>query len=208
MKKGKFGIVLCFYPIAAFSAAILHAPLICAGLAAAAAFLERDEWAARQSLQAWMLSALVFFVRTAAGWGLSEFYIPFFSRLLTITSTVLLVLVSLACVLFSILGIIRTAKGGEANIPLLSDLAYRVYGKVKAKPAPPASQYVPYNPPQPPQAPNMPCSAPPVQQPTVAPYPQSYQVPQYSPPPQQPMPIQQTAPAVNTEQRESGGTAG
>ncbi len=78
MKKGKFGIVLCFYPIAAFSAAILHAPLICAGLAAAAAFLERDEWAARQSLQAWMLSALVFFVRTAAGWGSFGVLYPIF----------------------------------------------------------------------------------------------------------------------------------
>ena len=61
MKKGKFGIVLCFYPIAAFAAVILNAPIICFALAAAAIFIERDEWAGRQTLQAWMVSALVYF---------------------------------------------------------------------------------------------------------------------------------------------------
>ena len=43
MKKGKFGIVLCFYPIAAFAAVILDSPLICLILVMAAIFLEQDE---------------------------------------------------------------------------------------------------------------------------------------------------------------------
>ena len=57
MRKGKFGIVLCFYPIAAFAAVILNSPLICAALTAAAVFLEKDEWTGRQTVQAWMASA-------------------------------------------------------------------------------------------------------------------------------------------------------
>lgn len=212
MKKGKFGIVLCFYPIAAFVAAILNAPLICAGLAAAAAFLERDEWAARQSLQAWMLSALVYFLRTAAGWGLSDLSIPVVSHLLSVTSTILLALVSLAGLFFSILGIVRTVKGGEANIPLLCDLAYRAYGKVKPRPAASAPQYVPYNPAQSQPFPgqNVPSyPASPAQpngpQPN-APFVQPYAVPQYTPP-QQPMPGQPTAPAPANEQPENNNPA-
>ena len=50
MRKGKFGIVLCFYPIAAFAAVILNSPLICAALTAVAVFLEKDEWTGRQTV--------------------------------------------------------------------------------------------------------------------------------------------------------------
>lgn len=215
MKKGKFGIVLCFYPIAAFAAAILNSPLICAGLVAVAVFLERDEWAARQSLQAWMLSAFVYFLRSAANWGLAQVTIPFISHLLSITSAVLLGLVTLAVLFFSVLGIIRTAKGGEANIPLLAELAYRAYGKVKPRPAA-STQYIPYASAQPqaqafPGQNVPPYPSTPVQpngpQPGV-PYAQPYAVPQYTPP-QQPIPGQpMSAPASAGEQQESNGSAG
>lgn len=169
MRKGKFGIVLCFYPIAAFAAVILNAPLICAALAAVAIFVERDEWAGRQTLQAWMASALVFFFERVVNWGVSIISIPFFSTFLSVVSTIFFVLVYLAAILFSILGIIRVMKDQEANVPFFSELAYRIYGQRKPKPVIPPMQYqAPYTP-QP-------------QAPAQGQYPPQYAPPQYTPP--------------------------
>lgn len=177
MRKGKFGIVLCFYPIAAFAAVILNSPLIALVITAAAVFIEKDEWAGRQTLQAWMASVLVYFVDTVLGRAVDLIHIPFISNLLSVAFTVLSVLVYLAAVVLSILAIIRVRKDEEANFPLLSELAYRIYGQSKPKPAaPPVPQYTaPYGVPQQP-----------VGQPYQPqnPYPQAQQpqVPQYTPP--------------------------
>ena len=98
MQKGKFGIVLCFYPIAAFAAVILNSPLIAAALAALAVFVERDEWAGRQTLQAWMLSALVWFFDKAVRLVTARMDIPVVSIMLEVASTVLFVVVYLAAI--------------------------------------------------------------------------------------------------------------
>lgn len=171
MRKGKFGIVLCFYPIAAFAAVILNSPLICLALTAAAVFIERDEWAGRQTLQAWMASMLVFFFDKVVDWGAGIIRLPFLSGLLSVIYTVIFVVVYLAAIIFSILGIIRVMKDQEANVPFLSEFAYRVYGKRKPKPVapPPVPQYQPYPPQQVPQQPQNPI-------------PGQYQPPQYAPP--------------------------
>lgn len=179
MKKGKFGIVLCFYPIAAFAAVILNCPLVCLLITAAAIFLERDEWVGRQTLQAEMAAVIVFFFDKVIRWSADRLPIPFLADFLSVVSTIFFVLVYLAAILFSILGIIRVMKDQEANIPLLSELAYRIYGKRRPKPvAPPVQQYqVPYGMPQQPQEQQYapPPPFPPAQQPPYAP-------PQYNPP--------------------------
>lgn len=208
MKKGKFGIVLCFYPIAAFAAVILNSPLICAILAAAAIFLEQDEWTGRQSLQAWMAGALVYFFDSVVKWGLSLFRIPFLSTVLSVVSTILCVVVYLAAIIFSILGIVRVSKGEEANIPLLSSLAYRAYGKVRPKPVAPAAPYTqPYAAPQPgaypypdPNGMNPPAQP---QQPYPPQYPPQNAVPQYAPP----MSAANQPPQQNGQNGQDGPTA-
>ena len=111
MKKGKFGIVLCFYPIAAFAAVILDSPLICLILVMAAIFLEQDEWAGRQTLQAWMASAVVFFFDQAVSL-INMVHIPYISAFLSVIATIAFVLVYLAAIVFSVLGIIRVRKDG------------------------------------------------------------------------------------------------
>ena len=174
MKKGKFGIVLCFYPIAAFAAVILDSPLICLILVMAAIFLEQDEWAGRQTLQAWMASAVVFFFDQAVSL-VNIVHIPYISAFLSVIATIAFVLVYLAAIVFSVLGIIRVRKDGEAGFPLFSELAYRIYGKCKPKPvAPPVQQYpmpygVPQQPMQPPQQPYPPQNAYPAAPPQYAP---------------------------------------
>lgn len=195
MQKGKFGIILCFYPIAAFTAVILNLPLIAAAMAAVAIFIEKNEWAARQSLQAWMASVLVFFVEKVARLMSSNFSIPVISTFLSVVSTVVFVVVYLAAILFSVLAIIRVMRGGEANLPILTELAYRLYGKSKPKSLPTAAQYPPpYNthPGQPVYPNPAPPQAPPYSQPNlVQPQPMPYQ-----PVPQQPQPPQNTPPAA------------
>ena len=146
MKKGKFGIVLCFYPIAAFAAVILDSPLICLLFAMAAIFLEKDEWAGRQTLQAWMLSVVVFFFNQAVSL-VSLVHIPYISAFLSVIATIAFVLVYLAAIVLSLLGLLRVRKEEEANLPLFSELAYHIYGKSKPKPvAPPVQQQYPVAP--------------------------------------------------------------
>lgn len=184
MKKGKFGIVLCFYPIAAFAAVILNFPLFCLALAAAAVFLERDEWAGRQTLQAVMASFLVSFFEHAQTVFADSIFIPVVSTVLSVVSTVVFVLLYLAAIIFSILGMIRTGKGEEANFPVFSDLAFRIYGKLKPKPVR-VPQYA-YDPHQPYGAPMPPQMPPQAQQPFQGAYPAQNQ-PQGYPNPVQPV---------------------
>ena len=208
MKKGKFGILLCFYPIAAFAAVILNSVLIAAALAAAAVFIEKDEWTGRQTLQACMAAVIVSFFRglSLAADGLP--YIPVLSSVFSAAAGILSFLVYLAAIVLSILCILRVAKDEEANFPLLSSLAYRVYGKVRPKPAPVQYTYQPVQQPgaYPYPAPN---GDPAPQQPYApAGYPQQNgQAPQYAPPmnpaqqpvPPAPQPVQppQTPPPAN-----------
>ncbi|NBJ90891.1 hypothetical protein [Acutalibacter sp. 1XD8-36] len=184
MRKGKFGIVLCFYPIAAFAAVILNSPLICAALTAVAVFLEKDDWTGRQTVQAWMASAVVYFVSHMAAW-LDMIYIPYISGFLSLVSSVIFVLIYIAAIIFSVLSIIRVRKDEEANFPLLSELAYRIYGQRKPKPVVPPMQYPsPYSMPQMPQQPS-PAAAQAPQQPypPQGAYPASpAPAPQYTPP--------------------------
>ena len=134
MKKGKFGIVLCFYPILAFAAVILQAFWLCALVLAVAVFLEKDEWTGRQTLQAGFLAAVVWFFSNAFRTLASLVPIPFLSDIVRTVATVLSVIVYLGGLVLSILAITRVMKEQEADLPLLSDLAHRVYGKRPAKP--------------------------------------------------------------------------
>ncbi len=159
MRKGKFGIVLYAYPLAAFAAVILKAPWLCTVLLAAAIFVEQDEWASRQTLQAWFLSLIVSFFNDILRNVVSWFSIPFFSNAFSVAATVLSVIVYLGAIILSILAITRVMKEQEADIPLFCELSYKIYGKNRPKPinyAPPFSappQQPPYTPPQQPVQP-------------------------------------------------------
>lgn len=144
MKKGRFGLVLCFYPIAAFVGVILKQPLLCCALLALAVFVERDQWTSRQTLQAALLSALVLLFDKIVPWVSSLFSpIPYLSSATAFVATLLGVLVYAAAVVFSILGILRVMKEQEANLPLFSELAYQAFGQQKPKPVPAWQQYPP-----------------------------------------------------------------
>lgn len=171
MRKGTFGVVLCLYPILAFAGVILNWPLLCAVCFAFALLVEKDEWAGRQTLQALGLSLIVYGARHLASWGLE--LLPDLSGLHDLAGTALGIfvnLVYLAAIVCSVVAILRVGKDQEADLPGLSELAYRAWGKRKPRPFPTN----PYQPPQPGQPqPGQP-------QPGQPPY---YGGPQQTPPP-------------------------
>ena len=134
MKKGKFGIVLCFYPIVAFAAVILQAFWLCALALAVAVFFEKDEWSGRQTLQAGCLAVIVWCFKMLSDRLSVLIFVPILSEIVRAAAAVLFVLVYLCAIVLSVLAILRVMKEQEAGLPLLSDLAHRVYGQKPAKP--------------------------------------------------------------------------
>lgn len=183
MRKGRFGIVLCLYPILAFACVIVDQPILCALVFGFALFAERDEWASRQSLQALILCAATELLRSVLLYVVDFFpnYVSAFYYL-TILLNVVSGVIYLVAIVFSILAILRVMKDREADLPLLSDLALRAFGKRKPRPVPPMpGQFVP---PYPQQGPGQPVP-PPYQQ--GQPFPQQGQPPFQQAPPVPPV---------------------
>lgn len=156
MRKGRFGVVLCLYPILAFACVILNQPLLCVLLFGFALGAERDEWAGRQTLQAVGLSLISTAVRQLVLRAVE--FLPSHAglfRALTVVLGVLSNLIYLAAIVCAIVAIVRVCRDREADLPGLSELAYRAYGKRKPRPfpgqvPPPYGGQPPY-PPYPPQ---------------------------------------------------------
>lgn len=142
MEKGKFGIRFAFYGVAAFALAIFGNYTALLLLAAAAIFVEKDEWASRQVIQALCLYTLPYLVNAAFdvlgffnwfGWSSNDIIYGIyrgFSRVESIVSFI----VNIAVILFAFMGIMKNAKGQEAGIPGAEKFAQWVYGKVAPKP--------------------------------------------------------------------------
>ena len=194
MRKGKLGVVVCLYPILGFVCVILNQPLLCALILGFVLVAERDEWAGRQTLQALGLSAItavVVHVLHYIGSLFPSYYSGFFA-FLSGAFSVLSMLVYLAAILISIMAIVRLSRDREADLPGLSGLAYRAYGKQKPRPMP--GQYPPPYGVQPPYAH-------PYQQPGQ-PYPP--QPGPYQQPPQAPQQPQPPVPPQNGPQQPGG----
>ena len=140
MKKGNFGIQLCLYTILAFIMAYFGNATVLFLLAGAVIFLERDEWAGRQVIQAIGL----YFARTLINifWNFinSGFHsiLSFFSGISQITKiwnmgdTIVDFIVAALMLVFCIVGILNNMKGKDANIIGVSKLADWAYGTVNA----------------------------------------------------------------------------
>lgn len=136
MKQGKFGLRLAFYAILAFVLALLNQPLLCGLLLGFVLLAEGDQWAARQVLQGFMLSLVVFFFMDIAFTftGLIPFRFGFLFDFITGAQRVVSLLAYAASVVFAILGIVRVSRDQEANLPFFSNLAYRAFGQKKPQP--------------------------------------------------------------------------
>lgn len=133
MRKGKFGICLCFYGILAFILAILGQSLLGALLLVFVLVAEKDEWAAKQTMQAFFLalfSAAVSFVLNL----LNTFAFTYFAAAsYSIFEGWVVKIVDIAVLVFAIIGIVKNAKDQDAGIPVFSSLADKIYGHFAPK---------------------------------------------------------------------------
>lgn len=136
MRKGRLGVVLWLYPVAAFVAVIARAPWVCAAILAFTLAFEQDEWAVRQCIQALGLSLVTKFAMAAVTWVASLFAIPFISGFFAAAGGIVSALIYLAALIASLLAILRVIKDQEADLMPFSELAYRVYGKTRPRPLP------------------------------------------------------------------------
>lgn len=169
MKKGKFGVCLWFYAVLAFVLAFLGQVLLGALLLGFVVATEKDEWLTRQTIEALCLSIFASVVSSVLSIINRVFsYIPLVGSAVSDVFSWLNWLVSIAVLVFVIIGIVQTAKGKDASIPVFSSIACKAVGLIKQKPVYQQPQY---------------------QQPMNGQYPQqpaNGQYPQYQPPMNQP----------------------
>lgn len=159
MKQGKFGLCLAFYAVLAFVLALLKQPLLCGLLLGFVLLAEGDRWAVRQVLQGFILSLVsTFFLETT--YTLVSILVPhsfgFFYDFVYGVLRVVSVLVYAGLLVLCVMAILRVCRDQDANIPLLSSLAYRAFGEQKPRPVKqqpvfpqaPYGQPVPYPPQQ------------------------------------------------------------
>lgn len=179
MEKGKLGIRMSFYAVAAFVLAALGYSTGWFLLAGVVLVVEKDEWASRQVIQSGCLMVLssiisvIFDVFGFIDWTSWASYDSILYKIFKIWShfqDIVFWGVGIVVYIFAFLAIMKVAKGKEAGVPLADKFANWAYGKVveKVKPVAPVAPAQPAAPAQPvaqPVAPAQPVMA----QPAAAP---------------------------------------
>lgn len=136
MEKGKFGIRMSFYAVAAFIFAILGYSTALILLAGVVIVGEKNEWAGRQVIQAVCLQ----FVSGTIGvlFGLFDFFyrIPIFGTVWGTIVSIVESVIAIVILVFAIIGLVKVAKGKEAGVPLADRFANWAYGKITVKQQP------------------------------------------------------------------------
>ncbi len=131
MEKGKFGIKMCFYTALAFVLAYLGYSTILFLIAGVVIFVEKDEWAGRQVIQAIGLCFLGTIVRTILSIFDPIARIPMLGTMWNVGTSMINSVVSIVVLVFCLVGLLNNLKGKEANIIGLSKLSDWAYGIVK-----------------------------------------------------------------------------
>ena len=139
MEKGKFGISMAFYAVLGFILAVLGYSTGLFLLAGVVIFVEKNEWASRQIIQAiclMMVSSIIAEAFTLLGcinWTSWASYGSGTYALYSAWSKFRDVVnygMDIVVFLFGLLAILKVAKGKEAGVPLASKFANWAYGKV------------------------------------------------------------------------------
>ena len=154
MEKGKFGVRLSFYAVAAFIFAILGYSTALILLAGVVIVGEKDEWAGRQVIQAICLQFVSGIISTFFGLFSFFYSIPIFGAVWGTVVGVVESIISLIILIFAIIGLVKVAKGKEAGVPLADKFANWAYGKITVRQQPVYQQ--PMQPAQPMQQPVQP----------------------------------------------------
>ena len=140
MKKGKTGILLSFYAVAAFILALFGESLAVLAITLFVLVVEKDEWTSRQCIQALGAIILENIVRKAVGlleepfawigsFSHSSDYHEFLGTLYDVL-TVITDIVEIILIILIIASAIKVSKQKEANFPIVSGLSNWAYGIV------------------------------------------------------------------------------
>lgn len=160
MRKGNLGLNLLFYPIVAFALVIAGQTMLCGVLLGLVLIVEKDEWVARQSMQAFFLS-LLFSVTDELLYRINNTISYTFNVSSMLTGgpsvsdvfSILRLILWLGIVVFAAMGISRVSKGQEANIPLVAPWSYKAFGYIQNIQTPPQAPFNGNNTPPAPPAP-------------------------------------------------------
>ena len=139
MEKGKFGVRPALYAALAFVFVLVGQSTGLFLLAGVTIFVEKDEWASRQVLQAILLVYLTSFVSICFnilgfmdwfGWASYGSFIYKISSGWTRFEAVVLWVMRILTYIFALAGLFKVAKGKEAGVPLASKFADWAYGKI------------------------------------------------------------------------------
>lgn len=133
MGKGRYGISLSFYAVAAFLLAMFGNLTLCTLLLGFVIAAERNQWLIKQVIQAWTLSLAGIILQSVISWfGQINRY----AANGNVTEIILWILswfVSVAVIILGILSAVKVSKGQEAKIPFGGKLSDWAYGLVRQK---------------------------------------------------------------------------
>lgn len=131
MRKDNFGICFSFYAVLGFVFALLGHTTLALLLLGFVIVVQKDQWLTMQVMQAFFLSIVSGIVSAVLGIFDVLYKIPALGKLVSLLFSAATSVVSLVVLLLAIVGIARTAKEKDADIPLIKDIAQKAFGLVK-----------------------------------------------------------------------------
>lgn len=142
MEKGKLGIRVAFYGVAAFVLAYLGSTTLLFLMAGVVLLAEKNEWAFRQVIQAIGLCLVGSLVRNVLGIFDFLYSIPYISSVWNVIIDIIYKAIEIVVLALAVVGVLKNMKGDDASLPLLSKMADWACGVV-AKQATPAKEAAP-----------------------------------------------------------------
>ena len=132
MEKGKFGIRMCFYTVLAFVLAYLGYSTVLFLLAGVVIFVERNEWAGRQVIQAVCLCLASNLINALLNIFNPLVNIPVLGSMWNVANGLIESVFSILILVFCVVGVLNNLKGKDANIILASKFADWAYGVINS----------------------------------------------------------------------------
>lgn len=131
MRKDNFGICFSFYAALGFVLALLGHTTLAFLLLGFVIVVQKDQWLTMQVMQAFFLSIISGIVSTIFGIFDPLYRVPVLGKILSAVFGAASSVVSLIILFLAIIGIARTAKEKDADIPLVKGFAQKAVDFVK-----------------------------------------------------------------------------
>lgn len=131
MRKDSFGICLSFYAVLGFVLALLGHTTLTFLLLGFVIAVHKDQWLTMQVMQAFFLSILSGIVSIIIDIIRPTYQIPLLGGLISGCFGIVTSIISLLTIILAIIGISKTAKEQDADIPVAKAFAEKAFGLIK-----------------------------------------------------------------------------